>query len=459
MSSSWLVLGRSLALPAVGSEPTELPDRNAIIKDSPVGKIGLYTRLVEFANFHVPLSKFLLCILKYYQINLAQLSVIGAVRNLDSLENWNNHFFWIDAFVCPFSIPWFNGTSVVNDPLLVDDAVDLPCMKLLNENRTLIRKYPEIFLCVVGLSRSYTETDVRLTFLYNDDEGSNHFIEKPGICIIGVTCLMCVCFLSLSKRCELLVLLVKSTNPFKVKVSERTLADDEVPLLEETEDMVISPSARPSALTEGVKISEHVPTIDGKILAALRRLELQSGPKGAKSPGDKIPISTSFRLRTRREPERDNRQNLLTTLSDRVDTARHPMMNSMSPNKFDSPSLSSRCLRSNDIDQHMHCYYYFSLTTALRNHTDARFLDCFNVNSAQYICMVSELRLRYEHEIMSRERFQKKFTESCTVIQQRDAKIAALKAKLEMLGSHKWTRTKKLRSLEDTRQKSSSLVG
>ncbi|GJS87809.1 hypothetical protein Tco_0770445 [Tanacetum coccineum] len=28
-----------------------------------------------------------------------------------------------------------------------------------------------------------------------------------------------------------------------------------------------------------------------------------------------------------------------------------------------------------------------------------------------------------------------------------------------MLGSHKWTRTKKLRSLEDTRQKSSSLVG
>ncbi|GKA40789.1 hypothetical protein Tco_0733382 [Tanacetum coccineum] len=45
--------------------------------------------------------------------------------------------------------------------------------------------------------------------------------------------------------------------------------------------------------------------------------------------------------------------------------------------------------------------------------------------------MVSELRLRYEHEIMSRERFQKKFTESCTVIQQRDAEIAALKAKLE----------------------------
>ncbi|GJR06289.1 reverse transcriptase domain-containing protein, partial [Tanacetum coccineum] len=39
---------------------------------------------------------------------------------------------------------------------------------------------------------------------------------------------------------------------------------------------------------------------------------------------------------------------------------------------------------------------------------------------------------------------------------QRQGKISH---KDEMLGSHKWTRTKKLRSLEDTRQKSSSLVG
>ncbi|GKF38622.1 hypothetical protein Tco_0118683, partial [Tanacetum coccineum] len=38
---------------------------------------------------------------------------------------------------------------------------------------------------------------------------------------------------------------------------------------------------------------------------------------------------------------------------------------------------------------------------------------------------------RYEHKIMSRERFEKNFTDSSVVVQQRGAKIATLKAKLE----------------------------
>ncbi|GKA67318.1 hypothetical protein Tco_0767126, partial [Tanacetum coccineum] len=89
----------------------------------------------------IPLSKFLLCLLEYYQINLSQLSVIDAVK----------------------------------DPLPVDEAVDLPCVELLNENRTLIRKYPETFLYLVGLSRSFIKTGVRPTLLYDNDEGRNGF--------------------------------------------------------------------------------------------------------------------------------------------------------------------------------------------------------------------------------------------------------------------------------------------
>ncbi|GJY48797.1 hypothetical protein Tco_0438753, partial [Tanacetum coccineum] len=55
----------------------ELPDRNAVIKVSSERKIGMYTRFIEFANYRIPLSKLLLCVLEYYQINLSQLSVIG----------------------------------------------------------------------------------------------------------------------------------------------------------------------------------------------------------------------------------------------------------------------------------------------------------------------------------------------------------------------------------------------
>ncbi|GKE26056.1 hypothetical protein Tco_1441440, partial [Tanacetum coccineum] len=141
-------------------------------------------------------------------------------KKFDSLKNWNNCFFWIDASVCLFSTPWFNGTSVVKDSLPVDEAVDLPCVELLNENRTLIRKYPETFLCLVGLSRSFIKTGVRPTLLYDNDEE------------IG------------------LLDFVKYVDPFKVKVRERTLADNEVPLNTKTEDRVISPFAQTISLVD-----------------------------------------------------------------------------------------------------------------------------------------------------------------------------------------------------------------
>ncbi|GJT90077.1 hypothetical protein Tco_1078922 [Tanacetum coccineum] len=191
----------------------EVPDRNSTIKDSPERKICMYTRFIEFANYRIRLSKFLLCVLEYYQINLSQLSVIGAAKV--------SHFeIMCHALVCPLSIPWFDGTSVVKDPLPVDEAVDLPCVELLNEKRTLIRKYLETFLCLVGLSRSFVETDIRPTLLRDDD-------EEMG-----------------------LLDFVRAVDPFKVKVGERTLAENEVPLVTKTEDRVVSPSSQTICLVD-----------------------------------------------------------------------------------------------------------------------------------------------------------------------------------------------------------------
>ncbi|GJR99361.1 hypothetical protein Tco_0315870 [Tanacetum coccineum] len=68
---------------------------------------------------------------------------------------------------------------------------------------------------------------------------------------------------------------------------------------------------------------------------------------------------------------------------------------------------------------------------ALCNQGDVGFLDSFNINSVKHICMASELRLRYEHEIMTMEKFERKFTDSAAIVQQRDAEVADLKAKLE----------------------------
>ncbi|GJZ07052.1 hypothetical protein Tco_0540845 [Tanacetum coccineum] len=436
----------------------EFPDRNATIKDSPAGKVGMYTHFVEFANFCVPLSKFLLCVLEYYHINFAQLSVIGAAK--------------IDAFVCPLSIPWFNDTSVIKDPLPMDDDVNLPCVELLNENRTLIRKYPKIFLCVVGLSRSYVETDVRPTFLDSDD-------EEMG-----------------------LLDFVKSLDPFKVKTDEQTLAESEVPLLEETEDMVISPSAQHISLvdhtiedelkanmgkrkkkvafaveslpakrarTEGVVISKSRSATAGKSPTAMQRLIKQNSQVGIDSGSAAEEFVSSSVTPT---PEHDYEDE--STHSDNVRTcppsSRFVILSSSSADTdiFTSPQVvlpvsfvqDDVNLVTNEPADERHDSFVpgtevggssvleneagFSSATicsimlllpgywaALRNQSDAGFLDSFNINSAQHACMVSELRFQYEHEIMSRERFEKKFIDSSVVIQQKDAKIADLKSRLK----------------------------
>nr|GEU30452.1 transposase (putative), gypsy type [Tanacetum cinerariifolium] len=58
----------------------KLPGPEDRIVDFPEGKVGVYTKFFEFANFRFPLSQFLFDILGYYQIYLSQLSVIGAAK-------------------------------------------------------------------------------------------------------------------------------------------------------------------------------------------------------------------------------------------------------------------------------------------------------------------------------------------------------------------------------------------
>ncbi|GJV91253.1 hypothetical protein Tco_1539066 [Tanacetum coccineum] len=58
----------------------QLPSPNQTIHEMPTGKIGVYTRFFEYANFRLPLSTFLVNVLRHYCINLSQLLVIAAAK-------------------------------------------------------------------------------------------------------------------------------------------------------------------------------------------------------------------------------------------------------------------------------------------------------------------------------------------------------------------------------------------
>ncbi|GJZ70323.1 hypothetical protein Tco_0633873 [Tanacetum coccineum] len=157
-------------------------------------------------------------------------------------RKWNDHFFWVKSSVVPISVPWFEGSSVEKDPPPSDHIVDFGLMELLNENRSGFRKYHEVFLCVVGLSRAYDDEDVHPTFLDSDNKEMGLFD------------------------------FIKSSDSFKVKVGETTLADGEVSLLKETEDRppVKKSKTAPSA---GPPLQKKKnPSTGGKTPAALQKL-------------------------------------------------------------------------------------------------------------------------------------------------------------------------------------------
>ncbi|GKA54670.1 hypothetical protein Tco_0753619 [Tanacetum coccineum] len=395
----------------------ELPDRNAIIKDSPEGKIGMYTRFIEFANYRIHLSKFLLCVLEYYHINLSQLSVIGAAK--------------IDASVCPLSTSWFNGTSVVKDPLPVDEAVDLPCMELLNENLTLIRKYPETFLCLVGLRRSFIETDFHPTLLYDND-------EEMG-----------------------LLDFVKSADPFKVKVGERTLADNKVPLNTKTRDKVISPSAQTISLVdhtiqdelnvnsgkrrkrvafvsgsspvkkaraEGIVIFYSRPSTTGKSPTALRRLSRQNEQadtgSGSAAPSTEDVTSSSVTPTPERVLKDASHDNVRT----RLPFGRFVVLSSGSAD-IDIPASPQVVPRMTSALTGVNAPVTEFVGDGHRSSSSGP-IKLYNLAICQKL-LDHVTPPGYLGRALPQEKFEKKFIDSAAIVQQRDAEIADLKARLE----------------------------
>nr|GEV44047.1 hypothetical protein [Tanacetum cinerariifolium] len=234
----------------------ELPGPEDMIVDFLEGKVGVYTKFFEFANFCLPLSQFLFDILGYYQIHLSQLSVIGAAkvshfeincrvlyiiptlslfrvfympsfnlgwmsfskrlgRNtpqcytkpLDSLKNWNNRFFWVDERVFPTVVDW--RTSAPKEGMLAENTYFAEAVRILDTHRTPIQKQPEMLLCLVGISRNTT--------------WGTRYID--------------------------LFSLIRASNPTKVKTGSRPRAAHEVPLLIVTANRVIE-MEDPAATTD-----------------------------------------------------------------------------------------------------------------------------------------------------------------------------------------------------------------
>ncbi|GKC04566.1 hypothetical protein Tco_0996176 [Tanacetum coccineum] len=132
-----------------------LPNQNDTIHERPAGKIGLYTRFFDYAKFRLPLSSFLV--------------------------------------------------DVLRDPALAAANFSAQDYATLVAHPSLFRKFPEEFMCLVGLSRHYTlDRETYPLFLDKDEEDMDLFA------------------------------FIQTPNPTKVKVIERERKEDKPQFLETT---------------------------------------------------------------------------------------------------------------------------------------------------------------------------------------------------------------------------------
>ncbi|GJZ85019.1 hypothetical protein Tco_0650358 [Tanacetum coccineum] len=196
--------------------------KNDTMHERPAGKIRLYTRFFDFVNFGLPLSTFLVDILRYFRINISQLSVIGAakVSHFEILCRVYAIVSTVGLFRCfyvnlkksrwmSFSKRSNNACNVTKDPAPVAAEFNAEEYATLVAHPSPFWKFPEEFLCLVGLSRHYTL-----------DEGTYPlFLDKNAE---GGYLLLFVCCIYLFY------------DPTKVRVVERALNKDEPLLLHTT---------------------------------------------------------------------------------------------------------------------------------------------------------------------------------------------------------------------------------
>ncbi|GJY36270.1 hypothetical protein Tco_0421648 [Tanacetum coccineum] len=235
------------------------PGRDRTITQFPEGKVGVYTRLFDYCGYRIPLTKFFVSVLKYFRIHISQLSPFGAARIShfevltrvldlgpsvavfrafytriysdglfsfakrslsapsclskppDSIKNWADHFFWVDARVFPVSVPLYTGGVLEKDPAPHLTARQEQAVQVLSSNKAPFRRYPECFLALVGLSPYYPFS-----------ENTYPTFERPDRTDMG------------------LLDYIRTADPRKVQAVEVQKGEEQVTLLESTKHCVVS---------------------------------------------------------------------------------------------------------------------------------------------------------------------------------------------------------------------------
>ncbi|GJT05511.1 hypothetical protein Tco_0839973 [Tanacetum coccineum] len=260
----------------------QLPSPDATMHERPTSKVGMYTRFFDYANYRILFSTFFVSILTYFRIPFSQLFVFGSAKvshfeilcrvcniepdvslfryfyihnykngwfrfikrpnvsacyskNLDSVKNWNDHFFWVDEFVVPVNarFSWFLGSNIVKDRAPALSEYNVEHVNTLIAQASPFLRFPKEFLCWVGISRNYLlNKDTYPRFEYENGEGGVLFSVRTLIIVYAFLVFLFPYPFSLLSFAKMdLNAFIRTANPRKVRVVERARAENERPIV------------------------------------------------------------------------------------------------------------------------------------------------------------------------------------------------------------------------------------
>nr|GEU78305.1 transposase (putative), gypsy type [Tanacetum cinerariifolium] len=165
----------------------ELPGPEETIVDFSAGKVGVYTKFFEFANFRIHISQFLFDILGYYQIHLSQLkkhhTVLykppGLLEKLEQSIFLGGHISHCHGLAHKRSEGWDANSKLV----LRDGYMDLfNFISVMNPTKVKTGTHPraahEVPLLTITASRVIDTEDVVAT---SESSGTPSTIEKSPL--------------------------------------------------------------------------------------------------------------------------------------------------------------------------------------------------------------------------------------------------------------------------------------
>ncbi|GKA64656.1 hypothetical protein Tco_0764363 [Tanacetum coccineum] len=451
-------------IPACDHPTLPGPDQN--ILQSPDGKVGVYTRFFDFANYWIPLSQFLMDVLGHFRIHLSQLSVFGAAKvshfeilcRVHGFQPSVNCFCWMRIAIRHFGMAMRVEMDLFafirhSDPTKVRIGEREPAereVKLLKltEGRTVSFNPP--VLAVSGDSGD----SIDKFFDEGNDDVPKETIAKDVSEVVAEKS---------KKKQKRKVVGDASGSTFPPK----RLREDHHAAASNTggkslaaiRNLVPDGSSVPSGVTKPPTIVFVPPTSDDGPTCSVFGLNLRTYPPSLRyvvSSDDSHHSGSCFEVKSfARSPAADapvTTVAVITTVTADVSAVPPPKLNEpadSSDSFYASQDLDSKTLHRiyvpkwnvmNDsvLDDPYVCRDLTDRLAPLALFSQLRAMDYdqlyteFNVGAARQVCLGAEVRMRAEHTLEQKDRLEDKCSEQTALLSEIDTEIAHLKSLLSL---------------------------